>query len=39
MIKMRPELRKRMKMVAIILGIITLAIIVLAVYKLNFDRK
>jgi hypothetical protein len=33
MIKMRPELRKNMKKVAVILGIITFCIIILAVYK------
>lgn len=38
MIKMRPELRRNMKKVAIILGIITFAIIILAVYKLNFEN-
>lgn len=38
MIKMRPELRKNMKMVAIILGIITFALIILAVYKLYFEH-
>jgi hypothetical protein len=34
---MREELRKRMKKVALILGTITLAIIILAIYKLLIE--
>jgi len=33
---MRPELRSNMKKVALVLGLITLAIIILAIYKLYF---
>jgi hypothetical protein len=39
MIKMRPEVRKKMNVVVIILGTITFAIIVLAIYKLYFKHK
>jgi hypothetical protein len=39
MIKTRPELRKNMKKVAILLGIISFAILILAVYKLYFKSK
>lgn len=36
---MRDELRNRMKKVAIILGVITFAIILLAIYKLFIAKK
>lgn len=36
---MREEIRKRMKKVAVVLGVITLAIIILAIYKLLIVKK